>query len=189
MKNNKEKAIENLRLALTINPQSLRSRYLLGQSLKAEQKEAAREEFKEALHIFPDYAPAWKELAVMEKEQGSLEAAGKLMNRALEANPFYASAASELGEIYLAQERKNSALEAFRVAASLIPDNPDYQRQVIEVLMEAGSFDEASQECVEYLKRYPRASEFYGMLAKILASQGKQKQALLAGEMADKYDA
>jgi predicted Zn-dependent protease len=109
------------------------------------------------------------------------------MNRALEANPFYASAASELGEIYLAQERKNSAIEAFRVAANLIPDNPEYQRQVIEGLMEAGSFDEAGRECLDYLKRYPRASEFYGVLAKILGSQGKQKEALLAGEMAEKY--
>lgn len=187
MKNNKEKAIENFRLALTINPESLRSRYLLGQALKGKQKEAAREEFEEALQIFPDYAPAWKELAVLEKEQGSLEEAGKLMNKALEANPFYASAASELGEIYLAQARKSSAIEAFRVAANLIPDNPDYQRQVIEALMEAGRFDEASQECLDYLKRYPRASEFYGVLAKILGSQGKQKEALLAGEMAEKY--
>jgi tetratricopeptide (TPR) repeat protein len=189
MKNNNEKAIEKFRLALRINPESLRSRYLLGQALKVKEREAAREEFEEALQIFPDYAPAWKELAVLEKEQGSLEEAGKLMNKALEANPFYASAASELGEIYLAQERKNSAIEAFRVAANLIPDNPDYQRQVIEALMEAGSFDEASQECLDYLKRYPRASEFYGVLAKILGSQGKQKEALLAGEMADKYSA
>ena len=187
MKNNKEKAIKNFRLALTINPESLRSRYLLGQALKGKQKEAAREEFEEALQIFPDYAPAWKELAVLEKEQGSLEEAGKLMNKALEANPFYASAASELGEIYLTQARKSSAIEAFRVAANLIPDNPDYQRQVIEALMEADRFDEASQECLDYLKRYPRASEFYGVLAKILGSQGKQKEALLAGEMADKY--
>jgi tetratricopeptide (TPR) repeat protein len=187
MKNNEEKAIENFRLAVTINPESLRSRYLLGQALKGKQREAAREEFEEALEIFPDYAPAWKELAVLEKEQGSLEEAGKLMNKALEANPFYASAASELGEIYLAQERKNSAIEAFRVAADLIPDNPDYQRQVIEALVESGRFDEASQECLDYLKRYPRASEFYAVLAKILGSQGKQKEALLAGEMADKY--
>jgi len=187
MKKNKEKAIETFRVALTINPESLRSRYLLGQALKAKQKQAAREEFEEALQIFPDYAPAWKELAVLEKERGSLEEAGKLMNKALEANPFYASAASELGEIYLAQERKNPAIEAFRVAANLIPDNPDYQRQLIEALMETGRFDEASQECLDYLKRYPRASEFYAVLAKILGSQGKQKEALLAGEMADKY--
>lgn len=186
MKNNKEKAIENFRLALTINPEALRSRYLLGQTLKAKQREAARAEFEEALQIFPDYAPAWKELAVLEKEEGGLEEAGKLMNKALEANPFYASAASELGEIYLAQERKHPAIEAFRVAANLIPDNPDYQRRVIEVLMEAGSFDEASQECLDYLKRYPRSSEFYGVLAKILGSQGKQEEALLAREMADK---
>jgi len=187
MKNNKEKAIENFRLALTINPESLRSRYLLGKALKMKQKEAAREAFKEALQIFPDYAPAWRELAILEKEQGSLEEAGRLMNKALEANPFYASAASELGEIYLAQERKNPAIEAFRVAANLIPDNPDYQRQVIEALMEAGSFDEAGQECLDYLKSYPHASEFYGMLAKILGSQGKPKEALLAGKMADQH--
>jgi len=189
MKDNQEKAVEDFRLALRINPESLRSRYLLGKALKGKHKQAARKEFEEALDIFPDYAPAWKELAALQKEQGSLEAAGKLMNKALEANPFYASAASELGEIYRAQERKNSAVEAFRVAANLIPDNPNYQRQVIEALIETGSLGEASQECLEYLKRYPCAGEFYAVLAKILRFQGKQRQALLAGEMADKYSA
>jgi len=187
MRHNKEKAIKDFRRALTINPESLRSRHLLGQALKGTHKEAARKEFEGALQVFPDYAPAWKELALLEKEEGGLEEACKLMNKALEANPFYASAASELGEIYLAQERKKSAVEAFRVAANLIPDRPDYQRQVIETLVEAGSLDEAIQECLDYLKRYPRSAGFYHLLARIFGLQGKQKEALLAGEMADTY--
>jgi tetratricopeptide (TPR) repeat protein len=186
---NQADAVKHLRLAIKLNPRSIAARLFLGRALKKKDREGARKEFKAAREVFMEFAPAWEELALLEREEGNLEEASKLMNKALAANPFYAAAAYELGKIHLAQEKRDLAVEAFRVAANLIPGNPDYQRQVIEALMEAGSFDEASRECLDYLKRYPRASEFFGVLAKILGSQGKQRQALLAGEMADRYSA
>jgi tetratricopeptide (TPR) repeat protein len=168
---NDPKALECIQTGLTINSKSLRLRLLRGQVLKQKDPEAAREAFEEALQTFPDYAPAWKELALLEKQEGTLEEAGRLMNKALEANPFYAEAASELGKIYMAQNKENLAIEAFRVAADLIPDRVDYQINGVKALIEAGSVAEAAEECLDYLKRYPHCQKMASILEKILSFQ------------------
>lgn len=172
---NDPKALECIRTGLTINPKSLRLRLLRGQVLKQKDPEAAREAFEEALQTFPDYAPAWKELALLEKQEGTLEEAGRLMNKALEANPFYAEAASELGKIYMAQNKENLAIEAFRVAADLIPDRVDYQINSVKALIEAGSVAEAAEECLDYLKRYPHCQKLESILEKLLTFQSIEK--------------
>ena len=179
------KALECIQAGLTINPKSLRLRLLRGQVLKQKDPEAARKAFEEALQTFPDYAPAWKEMAFLEKEQGSLEEAGRLLNKALEANPFYAEAASELGKIYVAQKKRDLAIEAFRVAANLIPDRVDYQIDGIKALIEAGNVGEAAEECMDYLKRYPDCQKMAFILEKILTFQGIGKGDLQAMEMTD----
>jgi tetratricopeptide (TPR) repeat protein len=169
-------AIEYLKLSLRINTESLGARLLLGRALKSKDPEAALKEFNKALAVFPGFAPAWKELALLEKERGKLDEAARLMNKALVANPFYAAAASQLGKIYLAQARNDLAVEAFRVAANLIPDRVDYQIDVVQGLLEAGSVEEAAGECVNYLKEYPGCVEIYSLLAMILAGQAKEKE-------------
>jgi len=169
------KALEYIQTGLTMNPKSLRLRLLRAQVLKQKDPYAARKAFEEALQIFPHYAPAWKELALLEKQEGRLEEAGKLMNKALEANPFYAEAASELGKIYMAQKKNSLAIEAFRVAGNLIPDRVDYHINGIKALIEAGRVDEATEECVDYLKRYPGCRKMAAVLQRMFSFQGLQK--------------
>ena len=182
---NDPKALECIEMGLTINPKSLRLRLLRGQVLKQKDPQAARKAFEEALQTFPDYAPAWKELALLEKQEGILEEAGRLMNKALEANPFYAEAASELGKIYMAQKKENLAAEAFRVAANLIPSRVDYQIDGIKALIQAGNVGEATEECMDYLKRYPHCQKMGFILEKILTFQGIGKGQLQAMEVTD----
>jgi tetratricopeptide (TPR) repeat protein len=182
---NDPKALECIQTGLTMHPNSLRLRLLRGQVLKQKDPEAARRAFEETLQTFPDFAPAWKELAFLEKQEGSLEEAGRLMNRALEANPFYAEAASELGKIYVAQKKRDLAIEAFRVAANLIPDSVDYQINGIKALIEAGSVAEAAEECLNYLKRYPHCQRMASILEKILTFQDIKKGHLQAMEVTD----
>jgi len=173
MQEDKTEALEYLRLSSAMNPESLRARLLLGQALKRKDAGAARKEFESALRIFPDFAPAWKELALMEKECGRLEDAAGLMDRALKCNPFYPSAASELGRIYLEQGKRDLAVEAFRVAADLIPDNPDHEIDLVKALILAGKTDEAARECGDYLERYPGDRKIGDIFSKILGFQGK----------------
>jgi tetratricopeptide (TPR) repeat protein len=187
MKEDGAKAIDYLHQSLSINPESLRARLLLGQVLKHENRKAACKEFEKALQVFPDFAPAWKEIGLLEKEEARLDEAAILMNKALEANPFYAAAASELGKIYREQKKMDLALQALRVSVNLIPDNLDYQTSVIEALIEVGNLDEALRECIEYLNGSPRSGQMYSILARILAAQGKEQEASDAREMAARY--
>jgi len=182
---NDPKALECIRTGLTINPNSLRLRLLRGQVLKQKDPQAARRAFEEALQTFPDYAPTWKELALLEKQEGTLQEASRLMNKALEANPFYAEAASELGKIYMAQKKENLAIEAFRVAADLIPDRVDYQINGVKALIQAGNVGEATEECLDYLKRYPHCQKMASILEKILTFRGIEKGQLQAQEGID----
>ena len=120
--------------------------------LKKKDPRAARKAFQEALQTFHGYAPAWKELALLEKQEGTLEEAGRLMNKALEANPFYAEAASELGKIYMAQKKENLAqlARAVGLLGSIVrdlspfdfkPANPAYPEIARRV---QGIFDKAA---------------------------------------------
>lgn len=181
------KAIDHFRQSLLINPDSLRTRLFLGRTLKKVNTEMALKEFERALQVFPDFAPAWREIGLLEKEKGHRDEACKLLDNALKSNPFYTAAASDLGKLYFDQGNKNSALEAFQVAADLLHDNLDYQIDVIETLIELGKVDAATNECLKYLKKHPHSSEMYDMLTKILISQGKEQEAILAHEMASRY--
>jgi len=181
------KAIDYFRQSLLINPESLRTRLFLGRTLKKVNIEMALKEFDKALRVFPDFAPAWREIALLEKEKGHRDEACKLLDNALKSNPFYTAAASDLGKLYLDQGKRDSALEAFQVSADLLPDNLDYQIDVIETLIELGKVDAATNECLKYLKKHSHSGKMYDILAKILISQGKEQEATLAQEMASRY--
>lgn len=181
------KAIDCFGHSLLINPDSLRARLYRGRTLKKIDTGMALKEFEKALQVFPDYAPAWREIALLEKEKGHFKKACKLLDNALKSNPFYTSAASDLGKLFLNQEEKDSALEAFQVAADLLPDNPDYKIDVVETLIEIGKVDVAVHECMKYLEEHPRSVEMYDLLTKILISQGKGQEAVMAQEMASLY--
>jgi len=175
---NEEEILEKLRISLTINPESLRGRLQLGQALKLRNPEGARREFEKALQVFPDFGPAWKELALLEKEDGNMEKAATFLNRALEGDPFFASAASELGKVYLIQEKTELALEAFRVAVNLIPENLDYEIDLIKALIQSGDLAEAIQECKDWLRYHPQSKEIYDILLKTFNSKQEEGHSL-----------
>ena len=181
------RAIDYFRQSLLINPDSLRTRLFLGRTLMNINTEMALKEFEKALEVFPDFAPAWREIALLEKVKGHFEEAYKLLDNALKSNPFYTAAASDLGKLYVDQGKKESALEAFQVAADLLPDNLDYKIDVIETLIAIGKVDAAVHECMKYLEEHPRSGEMYDILTKILISQGKEQEAIMAQEMASRY--
>jgi tetratricopeptide (TPR) repeat protein len=177
MREDKEKAMENLHLSLTINPQSLRARFFLGQALKDYDSESAREAFEMALQVFPDFAPAWKELALLKEENKDYEEATKLMDKSLKCNPFYVPAASELGRLYLMLGRSDLAVEAFRVAANLMPEKLNYEVDFIKALIADGKPAQAIEECKNYLQQYPQCIKMHQILEKISVFQGKDEAA------------
>jgi tetratricopeptide (TPR) repeat protein len=187
MERDAETAADYLGKALSLNPKSIHARLLLGQTLKSEHTDVAREEFEKVLKVFPYYAPAWIELALLEKEKGHLDDAGRLMNRALEANPFCAKAAFELGKIYREQGNQKLALAAFRVAADLIPDNFSYQMSIMEGQIGTYEIGGAIRECIDYLRRFPNYGEMYQKIMTILGSRVGQKEESLVGKVVERH--
>ena len=181
------KAVHCLQRALKRDPESLRSRMLLGRILMSKDDAGASRQFRAALAVFPGFAPAWEGLALIEKGKGRLDEAARLLNRALEVNPFHASSASELGSLYRDRGEYSLAVDAFRVAAGLIPENEAYRVNMAECLLAAGSHDAALRECIGYLDRNPRAGGMYRVMADVLSQRKRTGEALAAREMAQRY--
>lgn len=141
--------------SLERNPKSLRGKLLLGDLLRPRHPEGAKQAYEGALDLFADFAPAWRALARLESEQGRSKDAVRLLDRALQGNPFDAGAAFELGKALSALERLESAAKAFDVAAGLIPDNPDYTLELAKARVGSGNPEGAIAACREFLERNP----------------------------------
>ncbi|MBW2107284.1 MAG: glycosyltransferase, partial [Deltaproteobacteria bacterium] len=86
------KGLDYLQKGLACEPRSLRARLLFGQAFSQSDARRPEKEFRKALRVFSDFAPAWKELGLLEKRRGKIQVSAHLMNKALEVNPFYADA-------------------------------------------------------------------------------------------------
>ncbi|MBW2103961.1 MAG: tetratricopeptide repeat protein [Deltaproteobacteria bacterium] len=159
------------------HPKSLRLRMLQGQALRDEDPERAAKAFEEALAIFSDFAPAWVEIAGLEKRKGDAEGAARILDRALERNPFDAAAAHALGGIYASQGKTDLAAQAFRVALDLIPDNHTYRLDLIQALTEEGALGEAIEVCRDHLEKHPGDRQVAEILSAILRFCGQEEAA------------
>lgn len=158
MEKDEAAAVACFQKALAANPDSLLARLLRGRALGKARAGEAQEVFEQALEVFPDFAPAWHELGLMERDRGRLDKAVALLNRALEANPFYAEAAYALGGALQAQGRNDTALQALGVALDLLPDREDYQVALIELLAKTGRPEEAAETGLAFLKAAPQSA-------------------------------
>jgi tetratricopeptide (TPR) repeat protein len=155
LQENSEKATETVRLVTEMAPDSLRAHFLSGQALSALDPEDSARAFKRTLDIFPDFAPAWRALAHLEMRRGNPDAAIFLLDRALKGNPFYSAAAHDLGRLYAEKGDMSHAVQAFRVAADLIPEIEIYTADLVKGLVNEGNVREAFALCGDYLELYP----------------------------------
>jgi tetratricopeptide (TPR) repeat protein len=152
---NPEKSLETLGLVTEMVPDSLRAHFLCGQALSALDPEDSARAFKRTLDLFPGFAPAWRALAHLEMRRGNPDAAISLLDRALKGNPFYSAAAHDLGRLYAEKGDMSHAVQAFRVAADLIPEIETYTADLVKGLVNEGNMSEAIAICGDYLDLYP----------------------------------
>lgn len=106
--------------------------------------------FHNAIATRPDYADAWAWLAEAEQQQG--QDSRKEIQRALVLNPNSAMVQSLYGLYLQRQKRPAEALDAFKKAATLEPDDPGWQ-------MALGRAYEQTDDLVAALEHYQRAVE------------------------------
>ncbi|MEY4593419.1 MAG: hypothetical protein RIR18_2314 [Pseudomonadota bacterium] len=109
-------ALGQLQVYVSNNPQDMQGRFMLGVTLgEVTQDDDAINVFTKLTEDFPEVPEPYNNLGVLHARQGNLEQARQSLEMAIRANPSYAIAQENLGDIYArlasAQYRKAQALD------------------------------------------------------------------------------
>jgi Flp pilus assembly protein TadD len=110
-------ALGQLNIYVSNNPHDIQGRFLLGITLsEVAQENSAIEVFTKLTEDFPEVPEPYNNLGVLHARQGNLEQARQALEMAIRANPSYAIAQENLGDIYArlasAQYHKAQALDS-----------------------------------------------------------------------------
>jgi pentatricopeptide repeat protein len=110
---------------------------------------------------------------------GNFEGAIALLERALELDPTFHAFYNLLAYHYSTINEHEKAISAIKKYMALLPDVGNTYNAAIDILMQAGQFDEALQMCEEGLKKSPdRQGWYYFRTAMIYLFQGQSDKAL-----------
>ena len=136
-------ALDSFRLAIELDPRSVKARNHLGQALEGlTHFEEAKDAYRMAIELeregreqseWPHY-----NLGVLLLAEGDTEQAVTLLERALERNPSSAQTRTRLGVAYSSASRLQDATEQLRAVVLAEPSNADAHYQLGRVLMKLG---------------------------------------------------
>jgi tetratricopeptide (TPR) repeat protein len=131
---------------------------------------------EEALRIRGDFLPALKELGAALSDSGQFSRAAEILER---ANKFRdAEALTDLGGVYLRQDRLNEAQTVLQKAIEINPDLPAAHNVLGLALLRKGELNNANSEFRESIRIQPDFSEAQSNLGNLLAGEGDLKQAV-----------
>jgi predicted O-linked N-acetylglucosamine transferase (SPINDLY family) len=131
-----------------------------------------------ALKIFPLDATLWCTCGAAHRHAMEFDDALNAYERAVQLNPRYLQALSNLGEWQLARGSAEKALEHLDAALSI--DSEFFEARVnrVAALFELGRFDAARTEAEKLVESAPNRPEPYVNLGNVLVHTGKAKQAV-----------
>ncbi len=110
------------------------------------QMDRAAEQFQEEVVLTPTNPWAFKELAMIEVEQGDTKSATRLLRRGIKNNPDAPELYAALGRVYLQSGDARNALLVLKQAAALDPQNGTYHFQLARAYRAAGRHAKAEEE-------------------------------------------
>jgi tetratricopeptide (TPR) repeat protein len=127
-----EKAEAQFRKALNLEPSWTNHSYLGVLRYTQRRFDEAESEFKAGLALAPENAKLWSNLASVYLRIGATKdrEAEDALKRAIESDPRYADAVSNLGVLQFSQRRDAEAARTFARAADLSPEDPDLWRNL-----------------------------------------------------------
>ncbi len=159
-----------LRKAIEANPDSLAGHVNLGAALiRLNQPTEAIEQFRLALAIDPDNAPALFNLGVLLAKDADHAAAIAYLERLLSKGPD-AQAQLFLAQLYKADQNYARALPLFQAVAESQPDLEEVQLEVAGLLLNAGRYTDAAETLANGCARHPDFGRLVHLYARLLAT-------------------
>ena len=173
------KAIAELKAALTINPQSPRVLLALGDLQKQRgMLDDAEKAYKKAISVESKFAKAYDGLADLYKRKGETTKSIEAMKAAIAQSPKNASRQSNLGKVLLERGMVEEAKAAFGSAVKAEPRNTTLQAEIGEVFLAKGLDNEAAELFQSVLRANPEDVNIYNRLGIAYRKQGKYEEAI-----------
>ncbi len=154
----------------------------------ADLKQASQAAANELLAAYPDAADAWNVAAQLEFHLGNTPEAVRLWQRCIEADPRAGEAHYGLGYIAHLEGDNVKAVERFRAALEVRPDDPRIPLLLAESLARSGKPEEAVALLVEHLKTGKGNLGGLVLLGQIYLDQREYDKARWAFEQAVQFD-
>lgn len=172
---NYEDAVQQLGLALQINPDSLQNTSLLAESLIAWQHFGVAVEFLQAVQAkFGSYAVFHYDLGLAYYSENKLNEAKSEFQEAIRLAPMLDHAEYLLAACIASEGNYTEALEIFRKLTNAHPNNATYWATLGQMLAEAGSANlpEAARACRRAQAIRPRDPHVQYVTATVLLKSG-----------------
>jgi Flp pilus assembly protein TadD len=162
-----------------------RTLYTMGRVLSAQGNATqADATLRACLQRYPDYLPAYAELAELYLRHRKLDAAGEILGKALELSPDDPVLNNDLGMCRLLAGDSQEALTYFERAAVAFPDDARYTANMAMVNGMLGQYDDA---LALYMEVVPTREAHYNVAVLAEANDDQERAALeygLAGSRA-----
>ncbi len=137
----------------------------------------ARQEYIDSQNIDADRAPALTNLANLAMREQRAQDAEKLLQTAIECEPYYIPASANLADLYRALKRENDAETVLKKAMQLAPNNTELMMSYALWLVRNGKIDEAVAQ-LQKATQQSNNPHLYYLYALALQQTGKIDEAL-----------
>ncbi len=126
-------------------------------------------------------------LGTLKLQQGELETARMLLEKATTLNPDHATAYNNLGTVLKEQGKPVEAVKSYNKSIILKPDYAMAHCNLGNLLKDLGRFNEAEESCRRAISLQPDYSDAHNNLASTLQKLGRHDEAIMSYGMALKY--
>jgi tetratricopeptide (TPR) repeat protein len=171
--NQKDKAFEQLDIAIKLDPKRIESYLSLARFyIVTGDPGKAEELFKQAIAINPNGALGHTEYGKYLAQQGHLPEAEAELKKAVEVAPTDRTAQFVLASFYLVNKQLDKAEQAYKALAALDPDKPESQGMLADFYSSIGRNDESVRIYQQTLTKSPDYLQGRYRLGEILLMKG-----------------
>jgi eukaryotic-like serine/threonine-protein kinase len=140
---------------------------------------AAIQEYRKAIGLWPAFAPAHFELGVALQSTGDLKGAAHHFREAARHDPSSDEAHHKLGHVLMQRNDPAGAVLAFRAAVAANKDAPEAHYQLAGVLRKREEVEEAIEHYRHAVRLSPATASFHQDLGETLRQRGQFAEALM----------